>query len=59
MPDAPEVDRWTRAKILRELIADADSETPRTAQQAVEQQGAIRFLRRKFDETASEVITGD
>jgi hypothetical protein len=59
MSRTSQVGKWDRAQILRELISDATSETPRTVEEGVEQQGAIRFLRRKLDEVAREVITGD
>lgn len=54
-----EMNRWERAQFLRELISDAASETPRTVEEGVQQQGAIQFLQRKFDEVSREVITGD
>lgn len=53
------IDPDTRAEILRDLISDAASETPRTMEDGVEQQGAVRFLRRKLDEMGTQVITGD
>lgn len=54
-----QIGRLDRVQILRELISDAASETPRTIEEGVEQQGALRFLQRKLDEMAREVITGD
>jgi hypothetical protein len=48
-----------RAEILRELISDATSETPRTMEDGADQQGAVRFLQRKLNELETQVITGD
>lgn len=45
--------------VLRELMSDAASETPRTIQEGIEQQGALHFLQRKFNEISREVMTGD
>ena len=53
------MDRITRAQVLRELISDAAAETPHTVEEGIDRQGAIRFLQRKFDEIAREVIAGD
>lgn len=53
------ISRDVRMQVLRDLISDAASETPRTIEDGVEQRGAIRFLQRKLNETGDEVITGD
>lgn len=58
MPDE-RIDRDVRMQVLRDLISDAASETPRTIEDGVEQIGAIRFLQRKLNETGDELITGD
>lgn len=54
-----EIGPTERFQYLRELISEASSETPRTMEEGLQQQGAIRFLQRKADELATEVITGD
>lgn len=59
MPKTTPAERWQRITVLRELISDATNETPRTAQEGIEQQGAIRFLQRKLDDVSTEVMTGD
>ena len=53
------IDQDARAEILRELISDATSETPRTMEDGADQQGAARFLQRKLRELETGVITGD
>lgn len=54
-----QVSRWDQMMVLRELMSDAASETPRTIQEGIEQQGALHFLQRKFNEISREVMTGD
>lgn len=53
------VERNVRVAVLRDLISDAASETPRTIEDGIEQQGAVRFLQRKLSELETQVITGD
>jgi hypothetical protein len=53
------VGRMDRVQVIRELISDAAAETPRTVEDGLEQQGALRFLQRKLSEASTEVITGD
>lgn len=53
------VHRMERVQILRELISDANSETPRTAEDGTSQVCAVRFLQRKLDEASREVMNGD
>jgi len=53
------VERNVRVAVLRDLISDAASETPRTIEDGIEQQGAVRFLQRKLNELETQVITGD
>lgn len=59
MPQTTPAERWQQITLLRELISDASNETPRTTQEGIEQQGAIRFLQRKLDNVSAEVMTGD
>lgn len=39
-----------RIQVLRSLIFEAEARTPRTAEEGLDQRGAIRFLRRKLEE---------
>lgn len=59
MTRAESIGRKDRVQVIRELISDATAQTPRTVEDGLEQQGAIRFLQRKLSEASSEVITGD
>lgn len=59
MPHTEPINSKDRAQVIRELISDAASETPRSIEDGVEQQGAVNYLRRKLDELETQVITGD
>lgn len=48
-----------RVRVIRELLAEADSETPRTAQDAEIRQGAITYLRNKLTEAGRVQLNGD
>lgn len=48
-----------RVRVIRELLAEADSETSRTALDAEIRQGAITYLRNKLTEAGRVQLNGD
>lgn len=48
-----------RIRVIRELLAEADTETPHTTEDAMSRQGAIAFLQKKLSEAGRVMINGD
>jgi hypothetical protein len=48
-----------RIRILRDLIADAETETPHTADEAMNRSGVVSYLRTKLDEAGRVMVNGD
>lgn len=49
----------TRVQIIRELLAEAEAETPRTTEEAVARNGAMSYLRAKLDRSERVMLNGD
>jgi hypothetical protein len=48
-----------RVRVIRELIAEAESETPHTTDDAMAQQGAVLYLRSKLADAGKVILDGD
>lgn len=48
-----------KARIIRDLIADAETGVLHTADEAMNRNGVISFLRTKLDETERVELNGD
>lgn len=48
-----------RARILRELLAEAESQTPRTVGDALAKRGIVTYLRVKLNEAERVQFDGD
>lgn len=49
----------TRVQVIRELLAEAEAETPRTTEEAVARNGAMSYLRAKLDRSERVMLNGD
>lgn len=50
---------FEKARIIRDLIADAETDVLHTADEAMSRKGVVTFLRTKLDETERVEINGD
>lgn len=48
-----------RVRVIRELLAEAEAETPRTAGEAMARNGAMAYLRAKLDRSGRVMLSGD
>ena len=48
-----------RARIIRELLAEAESQTPRTVGDALAKRGIVTYLRAKLNEAERVRLSGD
>jgi hypothetical protein len=47
-----------RVRVIRELLAEAESETSHTTEDAIDRQGALNFLRAKLVEAGRVNLNG-
>jgi len=48
-----------RVRVIRELLAEAESETPHTTEEAMARPGAVAYLRIKLAEAGRVQLNGD
>lgn len=48
-----------RTRVIRELLLEAETETPHTCEDAMSRQWAIVFLQKKLSEENAVLINGD